>query len=234
MSPQPASERLTASWVDNAHAWTDAVRAGAIPSRRAGTDGAILDAIAQAPAGSLIDVGCGEGWLVRAAAASGRDVLGVDASAPLVEAARLADPHTRARYERASYAELVNSAERLGAPFRVAVFNFALLDDTLADSLMAVRSLLAHDGVLLIQTVHPFTACGGAAYQNAWREEAFDAFGGRFPSHMPWYFHTMASWFAALHDAGFSVDSVTEPMAVQGSMPLSLLLRARPLSDQRA
>ena len=227
MSITPPGNRLAASWVDNADAWTSAVRTGAIPSRRAGTDDAILQAIARAPGGALLDVGCGEGWLARAISASGRQVVGIDASAPLVEAAQLAGTPGGPRFETASYAELASVGADLGAPFMVAVCNFALLDDNLAQALTAIASVLEANGTLLIQTVHPFTACGDGRYADGWREETFDSFGGRFPSPMPWYFRTIGSWMTELHGAGFAVTSVAEPMAPDGMMPLSLLIAAQ-------
>ncbi len=227
MSTEPLLARLTTSWVENADAWTTAVRSGAIPSRRAGTDDAILRAITQAPPGPLIDVGCGEGWLARAIAGTGRRVLGVDASGPLIEAAKQAAGAGDLDYEQATYAELPARARARGDLFSVAVCNFALLDDQLAGALAAIRTVLAPTGVLLIQTVHPFTACGEAAYRNGWREETFDAFGGRFPSPMPWYFRTVASWIDEMSSAGFVIESLVEPVATDGVLPLSLLLRAR-------
>jgi SAM-dependent methyltransferase len=92
----PAAAGVAESWVANAEAWTAAVRGGAIPSRRAGTDAAIVEACAAAlPAlagAAVLDLGCGEGWLARALAARGARVAGADGSAPLVERARAADP----------------------------------------------------------------------------------------------------------------------------------------------
>ncbi len=254
MTQPSSSTRLAESWVHNAHAWTDAVRSGAIPSRRAGTDEAILQAIAHAPDGALLDVGCGEGWLSRAIATQRthrRTVVGIDASAPLIAAARLAgtsDGHSSApstatrnepdnglinrprnepRYEHVSYAELADRAVELGAPFAVAVCNFALLDDNVADALTAIRTALSPLGTLFIQTAHPFTARGDGPYENGWREETFDAFGGRFPAAMPWYFRTVGSWVAELQGAGFVLESVAEPRSAEAPMPLSLLMRAR-------
>ena len=238
MTEPSLTNRLAVSWEDNAHAWTNAVRSGAIPSRRAGTDAAILQAIASAPEGPLLDVGCGEGWLCRAVASqspSGRLVTGIDASAALIAAARLIKAsdnssevlRNQPRYEQLSYAELAASTAAIGAPFAVAVCNFALLDQNVAEALTAVRNALSPQGTLLIQTVHPFTACGDGAYENGWREETFDAFGGRFPSAMPWYFRTMGSWMTDLHAAGFVLESVSEPRASGAALPLSLLISAR-------
>lgn len=223
---------LASSWERNAEAWTTAVRSGAIPSRRAGTDAAILDAVRRAGPGHILDVGCGEGWLVRALAADGHEVTGVDASAPLIAAAEAAPAPAgtgRIRYAVADYAALPALAERLGAPFDIAVCNFALLGDDLHDTLLAIRALLADHGTLVIQTMHPWSACGDAPYADGWRTETFDAFGGQFPTPMPWFFRTLSSWCRTISDAGFQLSAVNEPVAPGASLPLSLVLTARAL-----
>src|SRR5688500_2673930 len=104
-SPAP-STRLRTIWDDNAAAWTTAVRHGRIPSSRAGTDAAIVAACNRYQPYRVLDVGCGEGWLARALSSPGRDVLGVDGSAPLIDAANAlasADTASHARFEVASY-----------------------------------------------------------------------------------------------------------------------------------
>ena len=53
-------------WLQAAAPWCRAVRDGRIRSRVAVTNAAILDAIAARPGGRLLDLGCGEGWLLRA------------------------------------------------------------------------------------------------------------------------------------------------------------------------
>jgi len=66
VSGEAAPEQAIAeSWTANADAWTTAVRDGLIPSREAGTNAAILAACLQHGAGPVLDVGCGEGWLVH-------------------------------------------------------------------------------------------------------------------------------------------------------------------------
>lgn len=218
-----AAARQHASWEPNAAAWTQAVRSGAIASRRRGTDAAIVAACAVRPGERVLDVGCGEGWLARALAAQGAEVLGVDGSHGLIDAATATGG---ARFAVASYATLVDDATAAAGPFDLVVANFALLDADLVPLLSALRRRLGPNGRLVIQTVHPFVAAGEPGYVEGWREETFAGFGEGFRAPMPWYFRTMAGWFAAVGGAGLTVTSLDEPRAADGAV-LSLLLTCR-------
>jgi 2-polyprenyl-3-methyl-5-hydroxy-6-metoxy-1,4-benzoquinol methylase len=225
--------RLVESWDTNAGAWTSAVRDGAIASRRAGTDAAIVAACAEAvptlDGASVLDVGCGEGWLARALAARGARVLGVDVSAPLVARARETAAPAGApapRYEVASYEELHDESSRARGPFDLVVVNFALLGDPVTPTLAACAARLAPGGRLVVQTVHPWVAAGDGAYASGWREETFAAFAVPFPASMPWYFRTLADWHDALAAAGLRLVRITEPVHPETQRPLSLVLVA--------
>lgn len=235
-----AAERLQASWETNAASWTRAVREGRIPSRRAGTDDAIvavagrlLDARARAAPAErtprVLDVGCGEGWLSRALAARGAEVLGVDGSEPLIEAAAAhdvpADPAAAApSFGVATYDELERRGDVAAGPFDLVVCNFALLGDPVAPLLAALARRLAPNGRLLIQTVHPWVAAGDGAYADGWREETFAAFDLPFPATMPWFARTLGSWVAELRAAGLAIVELHEPAHPESGRPLSLLL----------
>lgn len=220
------TEQLRHSWEANAGAWVEAVQGGAIPSRRLATDAAILRAALAGSPRSALDLGCGEGWLTRALAERGVDVVGVDASARLVDAARL---RGGARFEVCSYAGLVEDPGRLAGPFGVVVCNFSLLEKDLEALLTGVRRRLDPRGRLLVQTVHPWTASGGADYRDGWRTEDFAGMGGGFAEAMPWYFRTLESWSHLLSGSGYTLSGVEEPRHPETGQPLSLLLVARPV-----
>src|SRR5687768_10081670 len=124
--PRSPTDRLTESWTTNAAAWTRAVRDGQIASRRLATDAAVVDAVAARRPRRVLDVGCGEGWLARALGERGIEATGVDASPPLIDAARALGGGTFAVLD---YAEAARAPERLGGPYDAAVCNFALLDE---------------------------------------------------------------------------------------------------------
>ncbi|WP_425327482.1 class I SAM-dependent methyltransferase [Pseudomonas nitroreducens] len=217
--------RIRQSWQANADAWTRAVREQRIESRRLVTDAAILAAIAEGPARRVLDIGCGEGWLCRALAEKGSECVGVDASAPLIEAAQMAGG---GRYEVMDYAGLIEAGDSLGQ-FDALVCNFALLDEYIAPLLGVLRERLNPGGRLLIQTVHPWAACGDAPYVDGWRLEDFAAFGGEFSAPMPWFFRTLESWLALLAASGWRLRQLREPRHPDTGKPCSLLLEVQPL-----
>ena len=223
------------SWDTNAANWTRAVREGLIASRKAGTDEAVVQAILRRRPRRLLDVGCGEGWLVRRVTRlAGCVAVGVDGSAALIEAARAADPTNR--YCHLTYDQLVGGERLIGAGadqdadagFDVIVFNYALFDETAAALLAAMRSRLTPDGAVVIQTLHPWALSGGADYRDGWRSENFAAFEGSTLKDdwapMPWFFRTLESWHGVVREAGLSLIELREPAAAPGETPLSLLL----------
>ncbi|HSK40392.1 MAG TPA: hypothetical protein VK943_11555, partial [Arenibaculum sp.] len=64
--PDRTAATLADSWTANAGLWTQAVRSGAIASRRLATDDAVVRAVAARRPRRVLDLGCGEGWLARA------------------------------------------------------------------------------------------------------------------------------------------------------------------------
>ena len=211
------------SWLANADAWTRAVREGRIPSRRLATDAAIVQAVAELRPRRVLDLGCGEGWLMRALAERGIEAIGLDVSLELVMAA---EETGGGRYRCCSYEELVDDPTRAGGPYDAIACNFSLLGADLPPLLRALHANLAPGGALVIQTVHPWAAAGSEGYADGWRTETFDAFGGEFVEPMPWYFRTLASWVDALRVSGFRVSAVREPIHPQTKQPASLLMVA--------
>lgn len=219
------SERLNKSWDANAQAWTATVRDRGIESRRVATDQAIVDAVLRLSPGAVLDVGCGEGWLCRELRACGITCTGVDGSSELIEAAQTADPDSL--YHLLSYADFNRLADVTARNhFDVAVCNFSLLHDDIRAILDAVRGVLRPGGVLLVQTVHPWTASGEAEYVDGWRAEDFAWSARLFPQSMPWYFRTLESWIQALSGSDFLIGRVAEPLHPEQGRPLSLLLSA--------
>jgi 2-polyprenyl-3-methyl-5-hydroxy-6-metoxy-1,4-benzoquinol methylase len=217
----PDPSQIRRSWDANAAAWAQVVREGSIASRRAGTDAAILAACLQQRPRRLLDVGCGEGWLARALTAEGIEVVGIDCSAALIEAARTAGG---GNYFVAEYESLIQDPKSAPGPFDAVVCNYSLFSEPLSPLLAALAKRLSPQGRLLIQTVHPWTAAGAGPYDCGWREESFADFAADFPAAMPWYFRTLESWIGEIRKAALLVTNVYEPLHPGSGRPLSLIL----------
>lgn len=218
-------EHLDGSWDANAQAWTATVRDRAIESRRVATDQAVVDAVMRLAPRTVLDVGCGEGWLCRELQRAGMDCTGVDGSAELVDAARTAD--AAGHYRLLRYADFHRLAEVTGPTlFDVAVCNFSLLHEEIRPILDAVRGVLRPGGSLMIQTVHPWAVSGSVDYVDGWRTEDFAWSERPFPRSMPWYFRTLESWARVLSESGLAIEMIVEPLHPDNGRPLSLLLSA--------
>lgn len=218
--PSPESILLQ-SWHANADAWIEVIRSGAIESRQQVTDQAILLAIMGRQPERVLDLGCGEGWLLRALADRGIDAAGVDGDTTLIEAARTAGS---ANVHVASYATLVDAEIDIGRDYDLICANFSLLHQDIIPLLAAMQALLVPGGAMITQTLHPWAVAAGD-YQDGWREESFAGFKGQWQP-MPWYFRTLSSWCNALDMAGFHILGLQEPQHPQSPVPQSLLLIA--------
>lgn len=200
------------------------MREGRIPSRRAGTDDAVLSAVLQQTPLRVLDAGCGEGWLARRIAENGVHVVGFDGSGPLIEKARAAGG---AQFVHLNYDDFIAEPQRAGCDFDVVVFNFSLFTADIVPTIRAARDTLRRHGTMIIQTVHPFNDAEGHVYQDGWREENFSAMGSDFKTPMPWYFRTMTSWINAAVAAGFQMTELREPLNEATGKPLSLMIIAQ-------
>lgn len=209
---------ILSSWSRNAAPWTAAVRGGEIESRRLVTDAAIVEAVRSRAPRTGLDLGCGEGWLVRALPEV--QMVGVDAIDSLVEQARAAgggDFRTMS-YEQVAQGQLALAVD-------VAICNFSLIGNEAVDGLLgAAPSYLRPGGMLIVQTVHPVMACGDAPYADGWRAGSWAGFSDDFADAPPWYFRTIASWVALFGKHGLRVVELREPVHPRTGKPVSLIL----------
>ena len=206
------------AWSQNAGPWTAAVRSGDIASRTLVTNDAIVDAVRSRAPRSGIDIGCGEGWLVRAL--GGIAMLGIDAVPGLVEQARQAGGGD---FRVLSYEQI--AAGQLQAAADVAVCNFSLIGKEAVDGLFgAARTFLRPGGALIVQTLHPLAASGDAAYRDGWREGSWAGFSDDFGAAPPWYFRTFESWVRLYSDNGLRLIELREPLHPDTGRPASVIM----------
>jgi SAM-dependent methyltransferase len=211
-------KKIVDSWHKNTTPWVSAVREGEIESRLLVTNRAIVDVVRSLGPATGIDIGCGEGWLVRAL--DGIAMIGVDVVPGLVDAARQAGGGD---FRTMSYEEIAQG--RLNLALDVAICNFSLLgDEAVAGLFRAAPSFLRPGGAFVVQTMHPAVACGDAPYRDGWREGSWDGFNAGFTDPPPWYFRTLGSWVKLYADHGLQLRELHEPLHPRTGKPASLIL----------
>lgn len=210
-----SDKQIIQAWFKNVNPWIQAIDANEIASRVKVTNQAIIDTVLAQHPKKVLDIGCGEGWLVRALTEQGIDTLGVDVVPAFIEHAK----QKPGRYQCISYEDLSYSC--LNECFDVLVCNFSLLGkESVEHVVKQSRGLLNKGGVLIVQTLHPDTVAEADA-KDGWHEGAWQGFSeplsAQFSDPAPWYFRTLLSWQQLFADAGFNAVEVLEP-----SYPVSM------------
>ena len=217
------------AWLQNAEPWTDAVRGRKIESRNLATDAAVIDAVMSRHPKTVLDIGCGEGWLARALAERGVNVTGVDVVPELIELAKSAGG---GEFRVASHEEI--AAGKLDIHADVAVANFSLIGKEAVDGLIhRAPDFLTESGHLVIQTMHPVIAGGDEPYHDGWREGSWAGFSDAFRKAAPWYFRTVGTWVKLLRDSGLHLEELREPIHPTTGKPASIILIASVASCPR-
>jgi SAM-dependent methyltransferase len=174
---------MTNGWEDSAAAWIASQGERGDFGRQYVLDPVMLPrALASRPSTAL-DVGCGEGRFCRMLRAKGIDVVGVDPTRNLIDAARQRDPEGR-------YVEA--GAEALPFPsasFDLVVSYMALVDIPDASAAIAeMARVLRHGGHLLIANSTSFNTAG---MEHDWR---FNEHGERVAFQIDNYLDARVGW----------------------------------------
>ncbi|WP_248851917.1 class I SAM-dependent methyltransferase [Thiomicrospira microaerophila] len=216
-------QAILKSWDTNAKAWTQAVRNREIESRNRVTNLAIVDAILAQDFQSMLDVGCGEGWLIRKIAstrpgAKSVDYMGIDGSEDLIRLAQKADP--RHTYLNLTYQQL--HLDTLPRKFDLIVCNFSLFGkESVDDLLIKLKNLLTENGRILIQTLHVADETTG------WQAGSWQGFSERFTDPAPWYKRNHQAWLQTFEQAGLVVSKhriTQDPSSLQTCSVIFILI----------
>jgi len=214
--------KIVDSWLKNATPWTSAVRESRIESRRLVTNQAIIDAVLSRSPKTILDIGCGEGWLARALSERGIRAIGVDVVPDLIEQANRAGG---GEFRVASYEAI--AAGELDLTVDVAIANFSLIGAESVENLVRrAPSLITRGGAFIIQTLHPVIATGDQPYADGWRTGSWTGFSNDFTDPAPWYFRTLESWIALLIRSGLRVVEMREPVHPGTGKPASVIFIA--------
>jgi len=215
-----SDKKIVESWKNNVDPWVSAVRNNEIESRCLVTNKAIFDAVVEKNINSVLDVGCGEGWLVRELNKAGVSSLGIDVVAKFVESAQR---EGGGRFKTISYEKL--SYSYLKEKFDLVVCNFSLLgNESVINLFKEIPFLLNNGGSFIVQTIHPVAACGSSSYKDGWREGSWAGFSDKFSNPAPWYFRTMETWKNLFLSNGFAISEIIEPINPKTQVAASVII----------
>ncbi|AZZ35845.1 hypothetical protein CIK05_03190 [Bdellovibrio sp. qaytius] len=199
-------------WNQNANNWATVINENLIPSRSVTNLAIVSEILSQKPK-SVLDIGCGEGWLLAPMTQANIKYMGIDGSFKLIEIA-----NQKAHFFiHVNYKEIINGWQPSEKP-DVVVFNFALLDENIMPLLKSVSNFIDNNGAILIQTLHPHNLPN---YENGWNEEDFKTMTIPFQGKMPWYGRTKESWISLFELCNLKVNQVVEP-SIEGK-PASII-----------
>jgi 2-polyprenyl-3-methyl-5-hydroxy-6-metoxy-1,4-benzoquinol methylase len=213
------ADKIVASWFANADNWIGVIDNAEIESRKICTNQAIVDTVLSYPLNTILDIGCGEGWLTRILRRYGKQSYGVDVVPALIENAIEKDGNY---YQVCSYATLIHGTKLMLNFFNAAVFNFCLLDKDESENLLkALHQYISKDGVVFIQTLHPSAIAD--INVSAWKEGNWNGFNKNFTKPYDWYFRTLADWQILFVTARLKLIEIIEPHHPGTKKPLSVI-----------
>lgn len=223
------SQKIIESWKANAQNWIGTVDNSEIESRVLATNEAIVKTIFDHTPQKVLDIGCGEGWLVRELRNKGISAFGVDAISELIQNAVQKDGNN---YHCYAYSEIASGSHDLPSPFDAIVINFALIDKEETQKLIySLPSLLNKNGLLIIQTLHPLSVALNDEYVTGWKDGSWKGMKRDFVLPYQWYFRTMQDWIQLFSACGFHLVELREPLHPQTKKPLSVIFILRTNSN---
>ena len=230
-------DELRQAWEENAAAWIAWARKPGHDSYWRFHRDQFLEIVPPA-SGRTLDLGCGEGRLARDLAALGHDVVGVDVSPTMIDAARDAAPGMELHVADAAALPFPDASFGLV----VAFMSFQDIDD-LRGAIREAARVLAPAGRLCLAIVHPVSSAGvftereaeaplviEGSYLDESRTDATferDGLAMRFVSrHAP-----LETYFEELAANGLLVERLREPRLPEAAFtdPAGLRWRRIPL-----
>ena len=215
------------TWQENADFWVQIIRGNHDRYRTGLTNAAVLNAIGPASGLRILDAGCGEGYMARELASRGADVLGVDSSANLIQAASaLTSPDTSSpRFRVADVADLDDA----NSSYDLVLCNHLMND--LPDPrgpIVEFARVLRPGGRIVILMLHPCFYSDRASRTNGDNQEVASAYfaqrkvtqqfnvdGIISPAEVTSWHRPLEFYMQALRDSGLWLTDLHEPHPTQ-------------------
>ncbi|MGH3866243.1 MAG: methyltransferase domain-containing protein [Pseudonocardiaceae bacterium] len=210
------------TYAENAEFWVKIIREGLDRFRTDLTDAAVLGAIGPCAGLTVLDGGCGEGYLSRYLAVRGAAVSGIDTSAALIGAAEQERDRRSLtiEYQVASLEAIPYSDNQ----FDVVVCNHVMSDVAGPEAALNELGRVTNSGGrLVLLMLHPcfYTAYAGRGdygdipvdvyFSTRQIDEKFNVAGIESPGEVHMNFRSLEYYFSLLTGSGYVVTHLSEP-----------------------
>lgn len=182
---------------------------------------------------SLIDIGCGTGWLTARVERHVAITVGIDPSRESIVLARLRHPGNAINY----VSESVEAYSRKRHSFEVAISNMAVSSaPNLKDFLIASRNILKKGAVFIFTIPHPcfwplywgYASHPRFSYGKSFAVEGEFKIQKETSAFLTTHFHhPLEMYISALAATKFSIESISELTGRGFNFPRFLLIKAR-------
>lgn len=187
------------------------------------TDRAVLDAIGPANGLTVLDAGCGEGYLSRILAQQGADTIGIDACTELIKSAQTLAAEAGLPIDY--YAGTVDDLPIRDGQCDIVVCNHLVNDlQNIATPFREFARVTREGGNLVILMLHPCFYGAHAERSNKTRyptpdeyfrlrtiAQEFTVAGITSPAKVVMWFRPLEAYVSQLHESGFYITSLGEP-----------------------
>ncbi|KXH75554.1 MAG: hypothetical protein AM326_08905 [Candidatus Thorarchaeota archaeon SMTZ-45] len=225
-------EQIREQWDTNADAFVDLIGGEGTPHHKKILNPCVERLLGNVKDKTLLDAGCGDGYLSRYYAKKGAIVTGVDISPKLIDVAR--KPGSDIDYK---IADICNLEDLQNNSFDLVLSNLVLLNiPCLNEAIKEFHRVLKPDGVLIFSIVHPaFNFYGPGSWQmgekdpktnrrqgiyfkvdHYFEEKEYQRYwktrqGEDFPAPISFFHRTLSTYLNTLSSAGFHLIEFVEP-----------------------
>ena len=219
----PEDQTLKQQWVDLSTRWIREMRDGPNANRCGLLDPPMLAACGDVTGKRILDSGCGEGRFCRMLASRGaKRVLGIDACAPMIAAAR----ELQGENDEYELGDVQDLSHLEAESFDLAVSYLNQCDlPRWRDNTRAIWRLLKSGGRFIVANLHPMRSAVGHWQKDETGKKLHVILDDYFAeSERDWMmmgveftnFHrTLETYYQGYREAGFLVDRIIEPTATK-------------------
>ena len=213
-----------AFWNRVAHDWDTQVGGDGDDNRILKSDPVLWKFVGDVVGLTVLDAGCGTGYLSPKLHERGANVIGIDFSEKMIEIAHAKAPNIDYRVDSCSVLGTVDDGS-----IDIVIANYVLMDTPdLDETMKAFNRVLRIDGVAIVIFSHPCfpqgratASASGYGIQYHWEFPYFeqgkcvDPPWGHFTSEFIWFHRPLSAYWKAFKTAGFDVVDFEEPRVTE-------------------